>query len=78
MLRLLIKAWTRHLIFTIGQSSTTGEENTVTWNEIHHKTEFGMNRYGHGYPDPNYFNNVLAELEAHGVTDDEVRVWTPV
>lgn len=78
MLRLLIKAWKRRLIFTIGQSSTTGEENTVTWNEIHHKTEFGMNRYGHGYPDPNYFNNVLAELEAHGVTDDEVRVWTPV
>lgn len=78
VLRLLVKAWKRRLIFTIGQSSTTGEENTVTWNEIHHKTEFGCNRRGHGYPDPNYFSNVLAELESHGVTDDEIRVWVPV
>ncbi|KFM78488.1 Protein deltex-2, partial [Stegodyphus mimosarum] len=77
VLRLLVKAWQRRLIFTVGRSSTTGEENTVTWNEIHHKTEFGCNRRGHGYPDPNYFSNILAELEAHGVTDDEVYLWYP-
>ncbi|XP_055935739.1 E3 ubiquitin-protein ligase DTX1-like isoform X2 [Argiope bruennichi] len=77
VLRLLIKAWKRRLIFTIGRSSTTGEENTVTWNEIHHKTEFGYSRRGHGFPDPNYFNNVLAELEAHGVVDDDVYMWYP-
>ncbi|CAL1279606.1 unnamed protein product [Larinioides sclopetarius] len=77
VLRLLVKAWKRRLIFTIGRSSTTGEENTVTWNEIHHKTEFGCNRYGHGFPDPNYFNNVLSELEAHGVVDDDVYLWYP-
>ncbi|GIY05780.1 e3 ubiquitin-protein ligase DTX1 [Caerostris darwini] len=77
VLRLLVKAWKRRLIFTIGRSSTTGEENTVTWNEIHHKTEFGCNRRGHGFPDPNYFSNVLSELEAHGVKDDDVYLWYP-
>lgn len=77
VLRLLVKAWKRRLIFTIGRSSTTGEENTVTWNEIHHKTEFGYNRRGHGFPDPNYFTNILAELEAHGIKEDEVFLWYP-
>ncbi|KAI8505248.1 E3 ubiquitin-protein ligase dtx1 [Branchiostoma belcheri] len=69
VLLLLIKAWERRLIFTIGRSTTTGEDNTVTWNEIHHKTEFGSNVTGHGYPDPEYLDNVIAELAAHGVTD---------
>lgn len=70
VLRLLIKAWKRRLIFTIGTSTTTGEPNTVTWNEIHHKTELYTNYTGHGYPDPNYLDNVLLELAAQGVTDD--------
>lgn len=69
VLKLFAKAWERKLIFTIGTSSTTGEENTVTWNDIHHKTEFGFNKYGHGFPDDNYFENVIGELAAHGVTD---------
>ncbi|XP_035691079.1 E3 ubiquitin-protein ligase DTX1-like [Branchiostoma floridae] len=69
VLQLLIKAWERRLIFTIGRSTTTGEDNTVTWNEIHHKTEFGSNVTGHGYPDPEYLDNVIAELAAHGVTE---------
>ncbi|NXG75956.1 DTX1 ligase, partial [Baryphthengus martii] len=54
VLKLLIVAWDRRLIFTIGTSNTTGESDTVVWNEIHHKTEFGSNLTGHGYPDPNY------------------------
>lgn len=68
-LKLLVDAWDRRLIFTIGQSTTTGEQDTVTWNEIHHKTEFGSNLTGHGYPDPLYLDNLLAELRAQGVTD---------
>ncbi|NXJ16821.1 DTX1 ligase, partial [Odontophorus gujanensis] len=59
VLKLLIVAWDRRLIFTIGTSNTTGESDTVVWNEIHHKTEFGSNLTGHGYPDPNYLDNVL-------------------
>ncbi|XP_064618776.1 E3 ubiquitin-protein ligase DTX1-like isoform X2 [Lineus longissimus] len=66
---LLLKiAWERRLTFTIGASTTTGEQDTVTWNEIHHKTEFGTRSTGHGYPDPNYLDNVLAELAVQGVT----------
>ena len=49
---------------------TTGQQDTVVWNEIHHKTEFGSNSTGHGYPDPNYVDNVLAELAAQGITED--------
>ncbi|XP_020861333.1 putative E3 ubiquitin-protein ligase DTX2 isoform X3 [Phascolarctos cinereus] len=70
VLELLKVAWKRRLIFTIGTSNTTGEADTVVWNEIHHKTEMGHNVTGHGYPDPNYLDNVLAELAAQGVTED--------
>ena len=71
MLQLLKKAFERQLIFTIGTSVTTGLENTIVWNDIHHKTEGYQNRSGHGYPDPNYLDNVLAELASHGITDVE-------
>uniref|UniRef100_A0A673V4A1 E3 ubiquitin-protein ligase n=2 Tax=Suricata suricatta TaxID=37032 RepID=A0A673V4A1_SURSU len=70
VLELLKVAWRRRLIFTVGTSSTTGETDTVVWNEIHHKTEMDRNVTGHGYPDPNYLQNVLAELAAQGVTED--------
>ncbi|XP_019367024.1 PREDICTED: probable E3 ubiquitin-protein ligase DTX2 isoform X2 [Gavialis gangeticus] len=73
VLELLKVAWKRRLIFTVGTSSTTGESNTVVWNEIHHKTEMDSNLSGHGYPDPNYLDNVLAELAAQGVTEDCLR-----
>ncbi|KAL8180467.1 UNVERIFIED_CONTAM: E3 ubiquitin-protein ligase dtx1, partial [Gekko kuhli] len=72
-LKLLIVAWERRLIFTIGTSNTTGESDTVVWNEIHHKTEFGSNLTGHGYPDPNYLDNVLAELMAQGVSEANLK-----
>ncbi|XP_072445502.1 probable E3 ubiquitin-protein ligase DTX2 isoform X2 [Chiloscyllium punctatum] len=73
VLELLKVAWNRRLIFTVGTSSTTGETDTVVWNEIHHKTEMGSNVSGHGYPDPNYLDNVIAELAAQGVTEDCLR-----
>ncbi|XP_028662961.1 probable E3 ubiquitin-protein ligase DTX2 isoform X1 [Erpetoichthys calabaricus] len=69
VLELLKVAWHRRLIFTIGTSSTTGETDTVVWNEIHHKTEMMSNSSGHGYPDPNYLDNVLLELAAQGVDE---------
>ena len=70
ILRLLRKAWDRKLTFTIGTSVTSGQQDTVVWNEIHHKTEFGSNLSGHGFPDVNYVGNVLAELAAQGIRDD--------
>jgi len=70
VLKLLITAFRRRLTFTVGQSVTTGEADTVVWNEIHHKTET-TNANGHGYPDPNYLTNVVAELAAQGVVEEE-------
>ncbi|XP_060912116.1 probable E3 ubiquitin-protein ligase DTX2 isoform X1 [Labrus mixtus] len=70
VLEMLKVAWMRRLIFTVGTSSTTGEPDTVVWNGIHHKTEMMSNLSGHGYPDPNYLDNVLSELASQGVNED--------
>ena len=31
-------AWAQRLMFTVGRSITTGQDNCVTWNDIHMKT----------------------------------------
>ncbi|XP_060577164.1 protein mono-ADP-ribosyltransferase PARP14-like [Ruditapes philippinarum] len=69
ILSLLRRAFDRRLIFTIGESRTTGKEGVVTWNDIHHKTRptGGPERFG--YPDPTYLIRVKEELAAKGVTD---------
>ena len=42
VLKLLQKAFQQKLTFTIGRSTTTGRDDCVTWNGIHHKTsEYG-------------------------------------
>ncbi|XP_046351044.2 uncharacterized protein LOC124131659 [Haliotis rufescens] len=68
VLRLLRKAFDRKLTFTVGRSTTTGQENVVTWNDIHHKTnmEGGPTRFG--YPDETYLTRVKEELASKGVT----------
>ena len=38
VLKMLEKAFEKKLIFTVGRSNTTGKEDCVTWNDIHHKT----------------------------------------
>jgi deltex-like protein len=47
VLKLLRKAFDQKLTFTIGPSSTTGTNNVITWNDIHHKTSVkgGPTRY---------------------------------
>jgi deltex-like protein len=40
ILDLLKRAFHDQHIFTIGRSSTTGQDNVVTWNDIHHKTNY--------------------------------------
>ncbi|XP_051160479.1 protein deltex [Leptopilina boulardi] len=69
VLRLLQVAFDRRLIFTIGRSVTTGREDVVTWNKIHHKTELGPSISRYGYPDKNYLERTISELAAQGVTD---------
>lgn len=38
ILNLLKRAFDDQHIFTIGRSTTTGQDNVITWNDIHHKT----------------------------------------
>ncbi|XP_078489277.1 uncharacterized protein LOC144746175 [Ciona intestinalis] len=67
VLKLLKKAFDARLIFTIGRSVTTGRDNQVTWNDIHHKTNPYGGATGFGYPDPDYLNRVKDELKAKGI-----------
>ncbi|XP_068576115.1 E3 ubiquitin-protein ligase DTX3L-like [Cebidichthys violaceus] len=67
VLALLKKAFDQKLIFTVGTSRTTGMDNQVTWNDIHHKTSTTGGPQGFGYPDPGYLSRVKEELKAKGV-----------
>jgi deltex-like protein len=64
VLRLLKRAFDAKLVFTIGRSNTTGQENVVIWNDVHHKTST-TGQYG--YPDPTYLKRVTEELAAKGI-----------
>lgn len=67
VLALLREAFERKLIFTIGRSVTTGRDNQIVWNGIHHKTNLSGGSAYFGYPDPTYFSRVKLELAAKGV-----------
>uniref|UniRef100_A0A3Q3WEE4 E3 ubiquitin-protein ligase n=1 Tax=Mola mola TaxID=94237 RepID=A0A3Q3WEE4_MOLML len=67
ILSLLRKAFDQRLIFTVGQSTTSGRNNTVTWNDIHHKTSTHGGTTHYGYPDPDYLSRVADELKAKGI-----------
>ena len=67
MLGLLRKAFDRKLIFTVGRSVTTGRDNQIVWNGIHHKTNTEGGSAYFGYPDDTYFDRVKLEMAAKGV-----------
>ncbi|XP_054473047.1 E3 ubiquitin-protein ligase DTX3L-like [Anoplopoma fimbria] len=67
VLGLLKKAFDQKLIFTVGTSRTTGRDNQVTWNDIHHKTSPTGGPQCYGYPDPGYLSRVKEELKAKGI-----------
>ncbi|XP_070541469.1 uncharacterized protein [Ptychodera flava] len=52
VLQLLKKAFQAKLLFTVGQSVTTGLDDVVVWNDIHQKTSRHGGPANHGYPDP--------------------------
>ncbi|XP_007942102.1 E3 ubiquitin-protein ligase DTX3L [Orycteropus afer afer] len=67
VLRLLRRAFDQKLIFTVGQSRSSGASDVITWNDIHHKTcQFGGPE-SYGYPDPHYLKRIKAELKAKGI-----------
>ncbi|XP_050978900.1 uncharacterized protein dtx3lb.2 isoform X5 [Labeo rohita] len=67
VLALLRRAFDQKLIFTVGTSTTSGVENAVTWNDIHHKTNISGGPQCYGYPDPDYLKRVKDELKAKGI-----------
>ncbi|XP_021424828.2 E3 ubiquitin-protein ligase DTX3L isoform X4 [Oncorhynchus mykiss] len=67
VLKLLERAFNQKLIFTVGTSRTTGTDDCVTWNDIHHKTNIDGGAQGFGYPDPDYLSRVKSELKAKGI-----------
>jgi deltex-like protein len=67
VLTLLLKAFERKLLFTVGTSVTTGATNVVVWNGIHHKTNLFGGSSHFGYPDPTYFNRVKLECADRGI-----------
>ena len=71
IVRLLRVAFDRRLVFTVGRSATTGKDNVIVWNGIHHKTKIADSNYG--YPDPSYLQRVEEELKALGVIDTDLQ-----
>ncbi|ESN99743.1 hypothetical protein HELRODRAFT_83902 [Helobdella robusta] len=71
VLHLLKIAFDNRLIFTIGRSNTTGRDNVVVWNDVHHKTSTSGT---HGYPDSGYLKRVKDELQAKGITTELLSV----
>ena len=67
ILVLLRKAFDNRMTFVVGTSVTTGHQNVVVWNGIHHKTNISGGATAYGYPDPTYFNRVKQELADKGV-----------
>ncbi|KAM8830088.1 putative E3 ubiquitin-protein ligase DTX3 isoform 1-T1 [Synchiropus picturatus] len=70
VLGLLRRAFEQRLIFTIGTSMTTGLQNVITWNDIHHKTSIFGGPRCFGFPDPTYLVRVTEELREKGITAD--------
>lgn len=65
VLSMLVKAFENKLTFKVGISVTTGAENSIVWNGIHHKTSMTEGPYG--YPDETYLTRVKQELNAKGI-----------
>lgn len=63
-------AFRSRLMFTIGDSVTTGMKDVVVWNCIHNKTSIYGGPQNFGYPDETYLDRVKDELAAVGVTEE--------
>ena len=72
VLQLLRICFDRRLTFTVGRSLTTGCDNVVTWNGVHHKTSTHGGPAYFGFPDDSYFFRVKLELKAKGIGLDLV------
>ena len=76
VVRLMKIAFDRRLIFTIGRSATTGMDDAIIWNSIHHKTKICDSYFG--YPDSSYLARVEEELKLVGVVEADLKGATNV
>ncbi|XP_062400465.1 uncharacterized protein LOC134091810 [Sardina pilchardus] len=67
VVRLLKKAFSQRLVFTVGVSHNAGKDGCVIWNGISHKTSKYGGHLSNGYPDPDYIKQVKQELKAKGI-----------
>ncbi|XP_077982581.1 uncharacterized protein LOC144437515 [Glandiceps talaboti] len=67
VLELLKRGFDQQVLFTIGKSVTTGQDDCVLWNDVHHKTNTHGGPAQYGYPDPTYLSRVKEELAAKGI-----------
>ncbi|KAG8434882.1 hypothetical protein GDO86_013007 [Hymenochirus boettgeri] len=70
VLRLLIEAWDRRILFPLIPSRVPGKPDSVSISRIPHKIEFGSNLTGKGFPDPQYLDSVLRQLRDWGMMGD--------
>jgi deltex len=67
MLELLKKAFLAGLLFTVGQSVTTGQKHMVIWGGIHQKTSLQGGPARHGWPDTQRLAIMTAECKQRGI-----------
>ena len=60
------QTWKIKRTFMIGRSLALNCDNSITWNDIHHKTSIKPNDE-FGYPDATYLKRVVEDIKAMGV-----------
>jgi deltex-like protein len=65
VLGMMQQAWDYKHMFRVGTSITTGQSNTVVWNDIHCKTSLCGGAFG--FPDAGYLDRVTEELRDVGI-----------
>jgi len=66
LLQMFVRCFLAGRMFTVSTSLTTGEENTLVWGGVHHKTSLDY-AAPHGYPDESYFHRATHELRDRGI-----------
>jgi deltex len=72
LLKRLKFAFQQGLTFSVGTSLTSGQDNSVIWKSIPHKTSLAGGASRHGYPDANYIADCHNELDKLNVPSADV------
>jgi deltex len=72
LLKRLKFAFQHGLTFSVGTSLTSGQDNSVIWKSIPHKTSLAGGASRYGYPDSNYIADCHNELDKLNVPSADV------